>query len=190
MRRRHRHTLPLIALTTLALDLGCTRPDGAPTPAGSAAVAPPATQVTPAAPAKPAPAPALPKVNPCVFTEAAVSKALGSAYGAGRALPDIPGVPTSSCAYDGKGSQLRVNVTSYPSAAAAAMRKDLGQGLAGKVTPLAGDADGAVFQQQTGDLATCALHYFRGDVKYEVRLMTCREPEATARARIGALPRP
>lgn len=187
--------LPILPLLVVVIgscaELGCSKPDGAPTPGSATSASPSPTPSVTAAPAKPAVAsPTLPNANACAFTQAAVSKALGSAYGAGRALPDIPGVPTSSCAYEGKGSQLRVNATAFTPALAAAMRRDLGQGLAGKVSPLAGDADGAVFQQQTGDLATCALHYLRGDVKYEVRLMTCREPEAAARAKLGALPRP
>jgi hypothetical protein len=178
----------------LCTALGCTKRDGEQTsttaPSAAAPSAGKVVAASSAAPVATATTTVLPAIDACAFTAADVSKALGSTYGAGKALPAIPGVPTSSCAYDGKGSQLRVNVTPYASAIASAMRKDVGQGLAGKLVTIPGDADGAVLQFQSGDLATCALHYLRGDVKYEVRLMTCREPEASARAKLTALPRP
>jgi len=56
-------------------------------------------------------------------------------------------------------------------------------------TPVVGDADGALFQMQP-DIGTCALHYLRGNVQYEVRLMSCREPADVARAKLLRLPRP
>lgn len=180
-------------VVALSAALGCTKADGPPTSTTAPSAAPSAGKLvaaSSAAPAVTATTTALPAVDACAFTAADVSKALGGTYGPGKALPAIPGVPTSACAYEGKGSQLRVNATPYASAMAAAMRKDVGQGLAGKVVPVPGDADGAVLQFQSGDLATCALHYLRGDIKYEVRLMTCREPEASARAKLTALPRP
>lgn len=127
-------------------------------------------------------------VNPCPFTAAQVKKALGEQHGEGEVLEPIPGVATRSCRYLGKQGSLRINVTAHSPASAAALRKTLGMAYRG-TTPVPGDADGALFQMQA-DIGTCALHYFRGNVQYEVRLMRCREPADLARAKLLQLPRP
>jgi hypothetical protein len=194
------HALAALAIAAALLAACSERPSALP------ASAPPAAAPAPAAPGPAAPDPAAPAAgpaapapptpegpisvttpDPCFLRAADVSAALGATYGEGVALAAIPGVPSRACTYDGRGaSQLRVNVTAHPPARADALRAQLGAGLAGATAPLPGDADGAVFQRQD-DLGTCALHYVRGPLQVEVRLMTC--PDPAAQSKLARLPR-
>lgn len=177
---------------TVMLAIACNQSEApaAPTPE----LAPAVTPTSPAAPPSAAPAPAQPETHPpaplepCLFTQAEAIQALGTGYEAGKALPAIPGMPTAACKYEGKAGSLRVNVTAHSATQADAIRKSLTMGLAGGATAIEGDTDGAAFQMQT-DMGTCALHYVHGNVQVEARLMSCREAEASARAKLLALPR-
>jgi hypothetical protein len=53
----------------------------------------------------------------------------------------------------------------------AAYKADLAKSLAGSVRPIDGDPDGALFQVQTGDIASYALHYVRKNVWVELRVL-------------------
>lgn len=85
--------------------------------------------------------------------------------------------------------QLRVNVTWLEPSSAATSRQMMLNLLAGGTAPLADDPDGAIFQDQT-ELGTYALHYSRGNLLYEVRLMTFRGGAAAAREKLLRLRRP
>lgn len=135
---------------------------------------------------------ALEAIDACVFTPAEVSAALTGSYAAGVPVAPIPGAPRRDCTYDeqsGGMGQLRVNITWLEPSSAATSRAMMLNMLAGGTTPMAGDADGAIFQDQT-DLGTYALHYGRGNLLYEVRLMTFQGGAAAAREKLLTLRRP
>lgn len=154
----------------------------------AAAVSPPpaaAVASRPAATVVPA------TIEACIFSLAEVGAVLGQPFDAAPPIPPIPGAPQRSCAYDPVGGgpvQLRVNVTWLEPSSAATSRRMMMAMLAGTTTPLPGDPDGAIFQEQA-DLGTFALHYSRGDFLYEVRLFGVRDA-ASARARLLKLRRP
>lgn len=148
----------------------------------AAAASPPAAVVA----ARPAAALVPATIEACVLSVGEVSAALGEPFGAAPPIAPIPGAPQRSCAYDPVGGgpiQLRINVTWLEPSSAATSRRMMMAMLAGTTTPLPGDPDGAVFQDQA-DLGTFALHYSRGDYLYEVRLFGVRD---AARAKGGLL---
>ena len=91
------------------------------------------------------------------------------------------------CAQNGPG-QLRVNVTWLEPSSAATSRSMMLNLLAGGTAPMAGDPDGAIFQDQT-DLGTYALHYSRDNLLYEVRLMAFGGGAAAAQTKLLRLRR-
>ena len=133
---------------------------------------------------------ALEAINACVYTPAEVSAALTGSYAAGIPVAPIPGAPRRDCTYDAQSDmgQLRVNVTWLEPSSAATSRAMMLNMLAGGSAPMAGDPDGAIFQDQT-DLGTYALHYSRGNLLYEVRLMAFRGGAAAAREKLLRLRR-
>ena len=134
---------------------------------------------------------ALGALNPCVFTPAEIGTALTGQYAAGVRVVPIPGAPRRDCTYDEQGGQgqLRVNVTWLEPSSAATSKAMMLNMLAGGIAPMPGDPDGAIFQDQT-ELGTYALHYARGNLLYEVRLMTFRGGAAAAKAKLLKLRRP
>ncbi len=134
---------------------------------------------------------ALGALNPCVFTPAEIGVALTGQYAPGVRVVPIPGAPRRDCTYDQQGGQgqLRVNVTWLEPSSAATSKAMMLNMLAGGTAPMPGDPDGAIFQDQT-ELGTYALHYSRGNLLYEVRLMTFREGAAAAKAKLLKLRRP
>jgi hypothetical protein len=144
----------------------------------------------------PAPAPALPPdqitaleaINPCRIPAAAFSAALGISFAEGVAQDGV--IPQRrSCGYQAKETRLIVHVTWVDPAQVEGWKKALAMPLAGTITPVAGDPDGALFQLQE-DLGTCAFHYVNGNLATELRLMTCDGDLATkAQAALSGLPR-
>jgi hypothetical protein len=126
-------------------------------------------------------------MDPCWMKGSVVSTVLGGKYADGKELPAIAGLSRRACSYDGAKS-LRVNVTPLEPAMAEAVRKDVTMGMAGASTSIPADPDAARFQMQK-DMGTCALHYVKGSYKLEVRLMSCRESESSAQAKLLKLPR-
>jgi|CXWL01.1.fsa_nt_gi hypothetical protein len=147
--------------------------------------------VAPTFPVELSQASALETIDACVFTPAEVSAALTGSYAAGIPVAPIPGAPRRDCTYDEQSGmgQLRVNVTWLEPSSAATSRAMMLNMLAGGSAPMAGDPDGAIFQDQT-DLGTYALHYSRGNLLYEVRLMAFRGGAAAAREKLLRLRRP
>jgi len=126
-------------------------------------------------------------INACYLTAAQVSEALGGSYSDGVASQIIPQI--RSCAYDAPENQLRVNVTWIEPTQVSAWRAQLRTPLAGQVSDVTGDDDGAIFQMQA-DIGTCAIIFVRGNLQYELRSMTCRGAPDAERVRLLRLPRP
>jgi len=104
----------------------------------------------------------------CPFKPAELEAALGEkfaegkpgmAYGAG-------GIDARSCQYQGRRWSLRVGTQVYKNAPDA---KKFGTALAGKLVPVAGDPDGAVFQEGQGDNTSPTVWYERRGVVVELR---------------------
>ncbi|MCA3178867.1 MAG: hypothetical protein O9345_18905 [Burkholderiaceae bacterium] len=110
------------------------------------------------------------EVPVCPFKPAELEAALGEkfadgkpgmAYGAG-------GIDVRSCQYDGRRWSLRVGMQVYKNPPDA---KKFGMVLAGKLVPVAGDPDGAVFQEGQGDNTSPTVWYERKGVAVELRAM-------------------
>ena len=134
---------------------------------------------------------ALDAIDACAFTPAEVSVALAGSYNAGVPVAPIPGAPRRDCTYDAQSGpgQLRVNITWLEPSSAATSRATMLNMLTGGTAPMVGDADGAIFQDQT-ELGTYALHYSRGNLLYEVRLMAFSGGAAAAQEKLLRLRRP
>ena len=174
----------LLAAVGLA---ACSQNNGSAQPVAMAT----SQSVTPASTAA-KPTITLDAIEPCIFTSAEIAAAIGGNYAAGKAVAPIAGAPRRDCTYDEQGGadgQLRVNITWLEPASAATSRGMLMNMIAGATTSIPGDPDGAIFQDQT-ELGTYALHYSRGNLLYEVRLMTFRGGAAIARERLLRLKRP
>ncbi len=104
----------------------------------------------------------------CSFKPADLEAALGEkfeegkpgmAYGAG-------GIDVRSCQYAARRWSLRVGTQVYKNAPDA---KKFGMELAGKLVPVPGDPDGAVFQEGQGDNTSPTVWYERRGVVVELR---------------------
>lgn len=133
----------------------------------------------------PAPAPGLKDSQAgCLFTAAEVQAALGFKVKAGRGTESaFTGGTSFSCRYlaeDGKDLRSltlnRVVMSSRDAATTGELRKR----LAGKLEPIAGDADQAVWQVDQGDLTDVTLHYVRGSASTEVRVGGVNVKDAAA----------
>lgn len=180
-----------IAAVLFGAALAACSQDATPAPSGNSSAVEPEPAVAHTSVSGPAPGVALDAINACVFTPAEVSGALGGAYGTGVPVAPIPGAPRRDCTYDEQDGarQLRVNVTWLEPSSAATSRAMMLAMLAGGATPMAGDRDGAIFQDQT-DLGTYALHYSRGNLLYEIRLMAFPGGPAMAKEKLTSLRRP
>lgn len=112
--------------------------------------------------------------GPCLLTVAEISSALGvSAKEARPGLSMNLGPATmQDCRYKlaqgGREFTLMLKTMRYTRTVTPAQHFE---SLAGRLTPVPGDPDGARFQEGQGDLTDPALHYFRGGVGVELRLM-------------------
>lgn len=130
---------------------------------------------------------AIDDINPCYLTAAQVSEAMGGSFSDGVASPPLGQM--RGCSYDSRENQLRINVVWIDPAQVGAWRAAMQRPLAGAVTPIAGDPDGAIFQMQA-DIGTCAITFVRGNLQYELRAITCRGAADAERVRLLRLPRP
>jgi len=130
---------------------------------------------------------AIDAINACYVTAAQVSEAMGGSFSEGVASPALGQM--RGCSYNSRENQLRVNVVWIDPAQVNAWRAAMQRPLAGAVTPIAGDPNGAIFQMQA-DIGTCAISFVRGNLQYELRAMTCRGAPDEERARLLRLPRP
>ena len=106
----------------------------------------------------------------CPFKAAELSKSLGAGFQEGKVGMEIPaaGMVLRDCRYQSRDITLMVKSTVFTQPADA--RKSLAI-MAGKLTPLPNDPDGAVVQSDQGDLTSPALHYARQGVAIELRIL-------------------
>lgn len=105
----------------------------------------------------------------CPFTPAELQAALGEKFEDGRPgmAFAVSGIDARSCQYSSRRWSLRVGTQVYRNAADA---KKFGTALAGKLVPVAGDPDGAVFQEGQGDNTSPTVWYERRGVVVELRI--------------------
>lgn len=108
--------------------------------------------------------------NLCPYSEAELSKALGASVKGKRPKSQtFAGIKALTCGYGEfplvvDVEQLQMEKTS------AAERAMLTKMYAGKMEPIAGDADGAAWQTGLGDLEAVTLFYFRNGVQTQIRV--------------------
>ncbi|MBM4377824.1 MAG: hypothetical protein FJ086_00730 [Deltaproteobacteria bacterium] len=131
-------------------------------------------ETTPVA-AEAAPVPADgPRDSPaaCLFSGAELRQALGFPVGAGRGTElAFSGGSSQSCTWrEEKGLRSVVlNHVVMTTGAPATNREQLRKHLAGRLEPIAGDPDAAVWQVDHWDVTGVTLHYARGNTFTEVR---------------------
>jgi len=168
----------------VAVTLALTKPLAAPAFVADAggfatAAAAQASLVVAAAPAaaKPAPKPpataALPKATACPYTPAEVAAALGVSVKAGApSETPFPGGVDYGCAYDQTAGHMTLWVQQMVMSAADQRAGDapFQQTLAGQLTAIPRDPDGARWQLDPYDPRSVALHYLRGTHRVTIRL--------------------
>lgn len=109
------------------------------------------------------------EVPVCPFTPAELQAKLGVKFEEGRAEPAYGtlGIEARACKYSSKNWSVRVGTQTYKTPADA---KKFGLTLAGKLLPLPGDSDGAVFQEGQGDNTAPALWYERQGTVVSLRI--------------------
>lgn len=128
----------------------------------------------------------------CLFTPAELARSLGFEVGAGRGTEAASEWGTSySCTWGEEKGRRSVTVrrmvltTGDPATNWAQYKKT----LAGRLEPIAGDSDQAVWQVDQGDLTGVTLHYFRGNTATAVRVsgVDMQDPRAVAGMRQAVL---
>lgn len=106
----------------------------------------------------------------CALKASEVSAVLGAKFEEGQPDTDrsAGAIVMRSCRYKSKEYSLALNTVTYATAADA---KAVSKMLAGKLVPVANDPDGAVSQEDQGDLTSPNLHYFRGATAVELRVL-------------------
>lgn len=120
----------------------------------------------------PSPAPPTPS-RPCPWTPAELSAALGFTVGPAQSVTTpFAGGSQLTCAYrETKGLRsVSVSQTEMTVGDSAANAKRFRGMLAGRLEPVPGDADGAAWQVDQGDLTEVTLHWWRNNVGTEVRV--------------------
>jgi hypothetical protein len=138
------------------------------------------------------PAPALPKANPCPYTAAQVSAALGVKVAEGRPseMP-FPGGVEYSCTFEQQGGFMAFYVQQMVMSVADQQKGDAywQQTLAGKSTAIAGDPDGARWQLDPYNAKTLALHYLRGTHRVTLRVVSAPAQAEAMKPKLLALKR-
>lgn len=158
-------------------------------PSGARAAAPP--------PPSPAPPELRPSPRACAYSDAELTRALGFRVNAGTGTELAAGADATSFSCTWKeASGVRSVILNRTVVTSADPRHALGSTprvLAGRLEPIAGDADGAAWQVEQGDLTGVTLHYVRGNAATELRVMgvDVKKPAVVRalRARVLALPR-
>jgi hypothetical protein len=106
----------------------------------------------------------------CPFTPAELQMALGVPFSEGQPSPPLNAgtLVMPSCQYQSKRYSLRVQSQVYQNPADA---KKAVMPMAGRMVPITNDPDGAVFQEGQGDLTDPSVHYSRGKVAINLRVM-------------------
>jgi hypothetical protein len=128
----------------------------------------------------------------CLFTGAELRQALGFPVGPGRGTElAFSGGSSRSCTWkEEKGLRSVVlNHLVMTAGAPATNREQLRKRLAGRLEPVAGDPDAAVWQVDQGDVTGITLHYARGNTFTEVRVVgvDLKSPAAVAAMRKSLL---
>jgi hypothetical protein len=105
----------------------------------------------------------------CPFKPAELEAALGEKFEEGKPgmAYGTSGIDVRSCQYASRRWSLRVGTQVYKNAPDA---KKFGTALAGKLVPVAGDPDGAVFQEGQGDNTSPTVWYERRGTVMELRV--------------------
>jgi hypothetical protein len=108
--------------------------------------------------------------KPCPFTTAELQAGLGVAFSEGKANPPLSAgtLTMHSCRYDSKNYTVSVQSQIYQNPADA---KKATMIAAGKMVAIPNDPDGAAYQEGQGDLTDPAVHYSRGSVAMNLRIM-------------------
>jgi hypothetical protein len=106
----------------------------------------------------------------CPFKPAELQAVFGVPFKDGAAGADFSagGATMRTCRYKSKNYTLSVNISAYASSTDAKTQEKY---LAGKLVPIPKDPDGAAFQQGQGDLTDPALHYLRGAMSVDLRIL-------------------
>lgn len=106
----------------------------------------------------------------CPFKPAELQAALGVPFGDGKPgmAYGTSSINVRSCQYDARDWSLRVGIQVYKNPEDA---KKFGMVLAGKLVPVPGDPDGAVFQEGQGDNTSPTVWYARQGVVVELRAL-------------------
>ena len=106
----------------------------------------------------------------CPFKSSELQAVLGIKFDEGRSAMAFgtPGIDARACKYESKNWSLRVGTQVYKQPEDA---KKFGMALAGKLIPIVGDADGAVYQEGQGDNTSPTVWYARQGVVVELRAM-------------------
>lgn len=110
----------------------------------------------------------------CPFTAAQVSAAFGAKVSEGQPgrTDKFGGMTMQDCRYQVKAGRLdftlMVQTTHYGQSGTAEEHFRM---MAGKLTPVPGDKDGARVQTAQGDMTTPAVHYFRQGVGVQLRIL-------------------
>ncbi len=128
----------------------------------------------------------------CLFTPAELSRALGFPVEAGRGTEVAFSWGTSySCTWGEERGRRSVTLNRMVLTAGdpATNWFQYKKTLAGRLEPIAGDADQAVWQVDQGDLIGVTLHYFRGNTATSVRISGAemKDPRAVAAMRQAVL---
>jgi hypothetical protein len=107
----------------------------------------------------------------CPFTPAELKAALGVTFEAGVAGTPVKAssLVMQSCTYRAPRYDVRVTTTAYPRQADA--EQHLKVMLGGTKVPIAGDPDGAVYQEGQGDNTDPVVAYARKSVAVEIRMV-------------------
>ncbi len=110
------------------------------------------------------------EVPVCPFKPSELDAALGGKFEEGKPgmAYGASGIDVRSCQYASRLWSLRVGTQVYKNAPDA---KKFGMGLAGKLVPVAGDPDGAVFQEGQGDNTSPTVWYERRGTVVELRVV-------------------
>ncbi len=117
--------------------------------------------------------PVAPRVAACPYTAAELGTGLGFAVADG--VPgredSYPGGRLLRCRYETKGAgAFAVSFNLLVMDDANSKDASYMTMMAGKMDPIAGDPDGAMFQADQGDLTNATLHYLRRGVTVEARV--------------------
>ncbi|MBL8517386.1 MAG: hypothetical protein JNM76_10520 [Betaproteobacteria bacterium] len=108
--------------------------------------------------------------KPCPFSAAELQTALGAKFTDGKANPPLSAgtLTMHTCRYESKNYSVQVQSQVYQNPADA---KKATMIAAGKLVPIPNDPDGAAYQEGQGDNTDPSVHYSRGNVAINLRIL-------------------